>query len=392
VILKNDKKDVINIVTTKGKLTIRRTVLRPSDKPSLEKLLSDENIRCIVPLDIALGIDKLPFKMTKEMMCEVAFWAQNQCSFIAAAAILKKIHGIGFAAETVRQVADYVGKAVYEEDTRNAELQYSNLSTLECKMDKSGILYIQMDGATVNTRQKDEKGSTWKENKLGMVFSSDIIHTQVNKKGEKVSSISKKEYTSYLGSVAQFKKYLFACAVRNGYGKYETVVVLSDGATWIRNMCIELFPDAVQILDLFHLCEKIYEYAKAIFNNDETKYTPWAEEIITKFKNGKKADAIKLIEKTQNRKLPKGTVNLLAYVNNNIDKIDYDKYVKLGYYVGSGAIESGNKVVLQKRMKLAGMRWNQQTAQYLLSLRAVYESKLWDKCVVDMMRSYNCAI
>jgi hypothetical protein len=165
--------------------------------------------------------------------------------------------------------------------------------------------------------------------------------------------------------------------------------VLSDGATWIRNMCDEIFPDAIQILDLFHLCENIYDYAKAVFKNDEAKYKPWAESMVDMFKNGRKFDAIEILKKLQRRKLPKGTVNLPTYVNNNIDKIDYDKYAEQGYYVGSGAIESGNKVVLQKRLKLAGMRWNEKTAQYLLSLRAKYESGLWNEDVVVKILSCN---
>jgi hypothetical protein len=56
--------------------------------------------------------------------------------------------------------------------------------------------------------------------------------------------------------------------------------------------------------------------------------------------------------------------------------------------VGSGAIESGNKVVMQKRLKLAGMRWNEITAQYLLTLRTKFESGLWKTSVVKAVISH----
>ena len=166
-------------------------------------------------------------------------------------------------------------------------------------------------------------------------------------------------------------------------------MLLSDGATWIRTIGEELFPDATHILDLFHLCENIYTYAKAVFKNDETKYKPWAERLIEAFKNGEKQEALQIIKEFKNRKLPKGTVNLYTYVVNNVNKIDYKEYKEKGYYVGSGAIESGNKVVLQKRLKLAGMRWNDFSAQYLLSLRAKYESGLWQPCVVKKLLAYD---
>ena len=369
-------------------MPIKRTILKPKSPEGLEKLLSEENISCIIPLDIALGIDVLPFKMTREMMCEVAFWAQNQASYKATEDIIKKVYGVSIGAYTIRRVTDYVGKIIFEQDTKESNEFYEKMTTIEFTSDKKGILYIQMDGATLNTRTKDKEGSSWRENKLGIVFSSDNIRTTVNKKGEKTGKIMKKEYTSYVGSVNEFKKYLFACAVRNGYGKYETIVILSDGATWIRNLCEELFPDAIQILDLFHLCENTYSFAKAIFKNDETKYIPWAEDIIKKFKNSEIKEAIDILKKFKNRKLPKGTVNLYKYVNNNIDKIDYKQYTEKGYYVGSGAIESGNKVVLQKRLKLAGMRWNEATAQHLLTLRSKFESGLWADCVVKTIMSF----
>jgi hypothetical protein len=324
--LKNDKKDKLQLLTTKGKLTISRTVLRPQDSASMKRLLEISNIKSIAPLDIVLRIDDLPYKMTREMMCEVAFWGQNQSSFKSAALILKKVHGIEISDETVRSITDYVGKIVFEDDKRIANKTYDEILHIKYSRNKKGVLYIQTDGAALNTRTKDDAGSTWRENKLGIAFSSDNVRRTMNKKGEFTCKILKKEYTSYVGSVQEFKKHLFACAVRNGYGEYEETVLLGDGAAWIRNIRDELFPDAVQILDLFHLCENTYSYAKAIFKNDDSKYNPWAQNIIEMLENGEKQEVIKILKALKNRKIPKGTVNLYTYILNNIDKIDYKTY------------------------------------------------------------------
>ena len=70
-------------------------------------------------------------------------------------------------------------------------------------------------------------------------------------------------------------------------------------------------------------------------------------------------------------------VNLHGYISNNIKNIDYVAYQKKGYFIGSGAIESGNKIILQDRLKRAGMRWNTPTAQALLTLKTKAESGLW---------------
>ena len=355
----------------------------------MDKLLKKENIKCIAPLDIALKIADLPFKMTREMMCDIAFWGQNQSSYKTATEIIEKVYGIKLSIETVRTITDYVGMLIFEEDTKEANKTYGNTGGIRHAQNKDGVLYIQSDGSTVNTRTKDKEGSSWRENKLGIVFSSDNMRKKLNKKGEVTSRILKKEYTSYIGNVGEFKKYLYAAAIRNGYGKYKETVLISDGAAWIKNIGEELFPDAVQILDLFHLCENVYSYAKAIFKNDEAKYKSWSENIIKMLKDGEKSKVIQILKTLKNRKIPKNTVNLYTYVTNNIGRIDYKEYSEKGYYIGSGAIESGNKVVMQKRLKLAGMRWDELSAQYLLSLRAKYESNLWKDCVIKKLLSHD---
>ena len=64
-----------------------------------------------------------------------------------------------------------------------------------------------------------------------------------------------------VGNVNEFKKFLFSAAAKAGYGKIKEVVLVGDGAQWIWNLCEELFTDAVQILDYYHLTENVNNYA-----------------------------------------------------------------------------------------------------------------------------------
>jgi len=317
-------------------------------------------------------------------MLEVAFWAQNQCSYQRAEEILKR-NEMAVNDTTVREVANYVGNYVFKRDCRQAEETMARYNNCEIPFtrERNGVLYIETDGAALNTRQKDENGSTWRENKLGEVFSSDNIRWWTDKHGKLQHTLTRKEYTGYIGSAEEFKKHLLACAIRNGYGSYKETVLLSDGATWIRNMKEELFPDAQQILDYYHLCENVYDYAKHLFNMDETQYAPWAEQICADLKAGKHMNVLREIGKLSGkRKASSLSVNLYGYIENNLNNIDYPTYIEKGYFIGSGAIESGNKIVLQQRLKQAGMRWNVSSAQSLLTLKFKCESNLWQKDVV----------
>jgi hypothetical protein len=392
-VLRTDKRDYKTISTLHGKVTFSRYILRPDGKASKSKLLATEGIKSVAPLDCYLGIAGLPFKMTVEMMLRLAYWAQNQCSYQAAEKTVSDIDGVYVNDDTIRLVTNHVGGVVFAEDWRRAEETYSLLDAgkLPYNRSKKGVLYIQTDGAALNTRHMDSDGSTWRENKLGVVFSSDNIRQWTDRHGERQHKIQKREYTSYIGGVSEFKKLLLACAVRNGYGSYKETVLIADGATWIRNMKEELFPDAQQILDYYHLCENVYDFAKSIFSLNESKYRPWAKDICSALRKSETANVLNEIKPLARKSRDSSTVDLYGYILNNINHIDYAHYEQMGYFIGSGAIESGNKIVLQRRLKQAGMRWNTVTAQNMLTLAAKNASGLWLRDVSFLVhKHHNC--
>jgi hypothetical protein len=377
--LRNDKRAGRTILTLNGRLTYTRNILRPADPESAKKLLETEDIKSVAPLDTLFKADKLPFKMTLAAMLKAAYWAQNQCSYQDAEEIMKSMYGIFINDDTIRSIANYLGEIVFLDDCRKADRAYELLLSgkMPYSQDKKGILYIETDGAALNTRQKDETGSTWRENKLGVIFSSDNIHSWIDKHNEKQHRIQKREYVSYIGSCSEFKKHLLSCALKNDYGSYKKTILISDGATWIRNLREEIFPDALQILDYYHLCENVHTFAKHLFNMDETKYKPWADDICKSLKKSQYQQVLRELLPYKNKKPGTCPVNIYGYIENNVDSIDYAKYIKKGYFIGSGAVESGNKVILQRRLKQSGMRWNTKSAQSLLTLICKEESGLW---------------
>jgi len=330
-------------------------------------------------MDSYLGLSGLPFKITPAAMLKIAYWAQNQSSYRRAEEAISEALHITVDNDTIRNVTNYVGDMVFQDDCAKADKAFCALETgkLDYSQSREGVVYIQTDGAALNTRLKDDSGSTWRENKLGEVFTSKDIRYWTDHKGERQHQILRKEYISYVGSVTDFKKHLLACALRNGYGQFKETVILSDGATWIRNMVDEVYPDAQQILDYYHLCENVYTFAKALFNIDESKYVPWAKSICSHLKASKYSLVLRDLEPHKD-KTPSGcSVNLYGYITNNIRNIDYATYLEKGYFIGSGAIESGNKLILQDRLKRAGMRWNTTTAQAMLTLKTKAESNIW---------------
>lgn len=319
-------------------------------------------------------------RVTKDFLEVVTYTAQMIPGFKNAQEVLLKLCRIEISASQIKIISEEVGKELFKIQIEKANLSFSQPEVAApaiLEKDKENtILYISMDGSAVNTRVEDEDGSTWKEMKLGLTF----LDRDVIKRKNDSAIITKKEYVTYMGSVVEFKKSLFDSAARAGYGRVKKVVVIGDGAHWIWNMCKELFPDAECILDFYHMTENVYSYAKELFYGNEKKYKKWADTVIYYVKTEQFKKALKKIEYSPlNVDKTNKTVNLEGYLKNNMDKMRYLEYKNKDYYIGSGMIESGNKSVVQKRMKQAGMRWSIDGAQYMAVLRAKHESRRWNE-------------
>jgi hypothetical protein len=393
IILRTNRKCNITIITLNGEITIERYVLRPKSISDYEKLQKFEGVTTIVPKDEFLGISALPTKLSVEAMLLTAKHAQKLTSYKLTKETIDEDLGINICPTTIMNVTNIVGGIAFKNEQEKAEKAFELLNSGKLmfpKEKKKGVLYIETDGAMFRTREKDDEGSIWSENKLGMIFTSDNIKVIKDvKTGEYKNRILKKEYTSYVGKSSEFKKFLFSCALRNNYGLYKESVLISDGAGWIKTIKDELFPDAQHILDFFHLKEKIYNFGKLFFANNKKRYTPWCEKICGQLRLSQYQNTIEEIEKLQKKvtKLDK-TINLLSYLINNKNIIDYKTYREKGYFIGSGAIEGANKNILEKRMKQSGMRWNKTSVQSLVTLRSKYESGLWFQDVIIPTREY----
>jgi len=327
------------------------------------------------PFDRELDINE-DHKVTKGLTEVVCDFAQRMGSFDEASYMLEKYLSIKMSASMIQEISEEVGKKVYEKEKQEADDLYKNqykaISTVPEKQ-KHGRIYIEADGSMVLIR-----GEGWKEIKLGIVFKDNKI---LNKDKER-HIIIEKDYVASLGGAEEFKKMLWATAVKNGFQNVKEVVILGDGSAWIWNIAKELFPDAVFILDYYHFEEHVYECANVLYPEDEVGRKRWANEIIDGFMvTDKIEETIKSLkpEDFKEDAVKAKVEDLKTYLDNNKDKMHYKLYKDKGYFIGSGAIEGGHKHVIQQRLKLSGMRWNKSGAQYIASLRTASKSDKWDR-------------
>ena len=208
------------VTATGGNVTYQRYTLIPADKESARILWEQEQRKSVIPLDCAIQADGLPFRMTINMMLEVARAGILSKSYQEAEETLRHYYGVSINDDTLREVTNYIGKMIYMEDCRLArEAQYivDSGKLLADEDDiEDDVLYIMTDGAALNTvhhvNKKDPNDSSWKENKLCVVFRQKDIRSWTDPKtGEKLHQIMKREYISYTlsGKKSQYTQQAF---------------------------------------------------------------------------------------------------------------------------------------------------------------------------------------
>lgn len=315
-------------------------------------------------------------------------------SYRDAAARLRDDLGASLSDVFVREVTEYVGEIVLWDDRDRAEAAVAAhdpeaiRSSRRGRRPKDGFtIFAMADGAMVGTRS-EEGGTAWRENKLGVVFRSDRLVERTLDDGTVERRIGEREYVCTTEGIGAFGPRLLRAMLDNGLEDASFVCYIGDGAKWVRGLRDGVAPNATFVLDLFHLKENAMEFAQHLFAGDKSKYYPWWKAVCAELEAGRWRDVLARPEvaRYKDEDTPEGVCNLYRYVWRNRDSIDYPTYRARGFFVGSGAIESGNKTVMQERMKRAGMQWREDCAESLLALRAAIRSGKWESRVVPLVR------
>jgi hypothetical protein len=168
-------------------------------------------------------------------------------------------------------------------------------------------------------------------------------------------------------------------------GPQTIVVIVGDGAEWIWKRA-ELFTRRCEILDFWHAVEHAWQFARMKYGEESKLAARFISRLARDLRAGKVRKVISQL-KTIETKTPqerKELDDLIRYYTNNAERMRYDEYLRLGYGIGSGAVESAHKQVVHARLRQAGMRWSEAGARRLLALRVMLLNGEWSR--LDRMR------
>lgn len=329
------------------------------------------------PDDEALNVENTSFSPgLRRMMSR----AGGNTTFKEAAEDLRIYAGVTVGAKDVERTAEASGAAM--EQWAQAERD-ALLADEEWKQVKKDIpvLYVCMDGTGVPVTKTETAGRKGKqpggqaktrEAKLGCVFTQ----TTVDEEGFAVRDPGSTSFTGAIETADEFGTRIYAEALRRGLQRAGKVVVLGDGAEWIRNLVELYFQGATQIVDLYHARERVCKIISMLFKDNEKNKNLYRLKWWSLLDEGKIekfiADATSRIP--WDCEIKEDIKKEIGYFANNLARMRYNKFREQGLFVGSGVIEAGCKTVIASRLKHSGMEWSVRGANSIISLRCIAHS------------------
>jgi len=308
--------------------------------------------------------------------------AGSSSTFKEAREDLRVYAGVEVTAKAVERVAERIGEDMQRWCDRAGREVVEQFQNSPGGTDKRmRRLYIATDGTGVpmtrseldGRRGKQPDGSArTREVKLGCIFTQ----TTTDEQGRPVREADSTSFVARIESAHLFGERLFAEAVRRGLDKAREVVVLGDGAAWITGIVETHFPDATQIIDLYHAREHVSDLAKVVFASDEAKIVQYRARWWRLLDEGKVETIVRQAKGRlpRNRHRRRKAQSELAYLDRNKERMRYGEFRARGLFIGSGVVEAGCKSVIAHRLKQSGMQWSLRGANSIIALRCILKS------------------
>jgi hypothetical protein len=295
-------------------------------------------------------------------------------SFEEGHELLAELAGVEVPTKQVERAAEALGREVAEDERRVVEPPPSDEPV-------APTLYLGMDGTGVPMRASEVEGREGKqpdgsaktrEVKLCTVWSAegrDDEGTPVRDEGSisysaAIESAAQKDTDEVPSEVAARAE---RETTRRGFERAARRAVLGDGAKWIWNIATEHFPDAIQIVDRFHVKQHLSDVARSVYGAGSDLGARWAHQRYDELDAGN-IDAVLSALRVHSSKDEEAR-KCLDYIDGNQTRMRYAEFRAAGLCTSTGVVEAGCKTAIGARCKRAGMHWTVAGADAIIALR-----------------------
>jgi hypothetical protein len=311
------------------------------------------------PLDEELGL--LPGGLTpraEELLVRLSTWMPDE----SARELLEEVLGVQVSKATARRATQHTGEAalaVCEVQVQRLKQQAPQAPEGAQKQAMSG------DGAMVHL-----VGGEWAE-----VKTLSLGEVTRNKCGE--ACTQHLSYFSRLCDAASFEEAALLETQRRGLERATAVCAVQDGAQWLQGLTDDHRADAVRILDFAHAAEYSNEIGQAVRAAGGRLPARWLEGVLHRLKHQGPARVLTHLACLVARYPSPLLQEKLTYLQKREAHMQYPTYQEAGWPIGSGSVESANKLVVEARLKGAGMRWQRHNVNPMLVLRNGVCNRRW---------------
>jgi hypothetical protein len=207
-----------------------------------------------------------------------------------------------------------------------------------------------------------------REAKLGCVFTQ----TEWDEEGYPIRDPDSTTYAGAIETAQAFGKRIYLEAWNRGWNRAQKKVVIGDGAEWIWNLADQHFPGAIQIVDLYHARQHLWDLASAKTVSEpgaeQRRWIMLHQDMLDEGKTENLVQSLRSID-SPSAELAEKIRTEAGYFENNAQRMCYPAFRYQHLFVGSGVIEAGCKTVIGSRCKRSGMFWTVRGANAILSLR-----------------------
>jgi hypothetical protein len=320
--------------------------------------------RGFFPLDEELEL--LAGRLTpggEENLVRLASWMP----FEQAAELMGDLQGIRVSASASRRKSEAAG-AAYE------QLQTEEVKRLEKEMPAAPPgaekMQISADGAMVPLLH-----GQWAEVRTLVVGE---VPGAVQERGEWVVHTRNLSYFSRKTSSAEFERLALVEIQRRGVENAGQVAAIMDGSDWLQGFSDHHCPDAVRILDFPHAGQHIGQVGEFLYGEGTVRTQEWLKGQLHRLKHEGPEDLfIELYQLQAQHPHEPAVAGNLAYLKKREPQLQYPRFQAQGWPIGSGVVESGNKLVVEARLKGSGMHWAEAHVNPMLALRNIICSGRW---------------
>ena len=304
--------------------------------------------------------------------------------FAGAASMLEDLAGVRLSVKRTERAAEASGAAhAVQVRERSALIAGRKLLPLPPRP-ALDMLYGVIDGTGVpvtarETAGRDGKGedgrARTREVKLAVFFAQ---HT-LDEDGYPVRDRASCSYIASFETASVFADLVKAEGIRRGADHVRQLTFIGDGAAWIWNLVTATFPEATQVVDLFHAREHLHSLARCLEFMLGDHYSEWLQARLEDLDYGY-IDGIEAAVREYPLEGAKKTEvdRELGYFLNNAPRMRYHWFRQCGLFTGSGVVEAGCKTVIGQRLKQSGMHWTVTGADSIIALRCREASSQWE--------------